>query len=115
MNLSKSCYTKGIQCPKILWMDLHMPEQFDDAAMNQAVLDTGSEVGDLAMGYFGDFVEVPFDLQDFSAMVATTQELLNAATPVICEATFSCDGCLCMVDILLPTACASWRSSRLPD
>lgn len=101
MNLSKSCYTKGIQCPKILWMDLHMPEQFDDAAMNQAVLDTGSEVGDLAMGYFGDFVEVPFDLQDFSAMVATTQELLNAATPVICEATFSCDGCLCMVDILL--------------
>lgn len=101
MNLSKSRYVKGIQCPKILWMDLHMPEQFNDAAVNQAVLDTGSAVGDLAMGYFGDYVEVPFDPQGFSAMAATTRELLDAATPVVCEATFACDGCLCMVDILL--------------
>ena len=50
---------------------------------------------------FGDYVEVPFDPQGFSAMAATTRELLDAATPVVCEATFACDGCLCMVDILL--------------
>ena len=28
--------------------------------MNQTVLETGSEVGDLAMGLFGHYVEVPY-------------------------------------------------------
>jgi hypothetical protein len=28
-SLSKSRHAKGIQCPKMLWMDLHMPDQFD--------------------------------------------------------------------------------------
>ena len=100
MNLSKSRYTKGVQCPKMLWMDVHMPEQFDESVMNQAVLETGSAVGDVAMGYYGDFVEVPFDRSDYAGMIARTQELLDAGTPIICEATFSHDGNLCMVDIL---------------
>ena len=63
-SLSKSRYTKGIQCPKMLWMDLHMPEKFDESVMNQAVLDTGSMVGDIAMGYYGEFVEVPYRSDD---------------------------------------------------
>lgn len=100
MNLSKSRYTKGVQCPKMLWMDAHMPEQFDESVMNEAVLRTGSEVGDLAMGYYGDFVEIPFDHLNFNGMVRLTQELLESKTPVICEATFATEGCLCMVDIL---------------
>ena len=50
MNLSKTRYTKGVQCPKTLWMDAHMRDKFDDSVMNQAVLDTGSRVGDVAMG-----------------------------------------------------------------
>lgn len=100
MNLSKSRYTKGIQCPKILWMDAHMPELFDKSVMNEAVLKTGNEVGDLAMGYYGDYIEVPFDRSDFEGMAAYTQELLEQGIPTICEATFAFDGCLCMVDIL---------------
>ena len=100
MNLSKSRYTKGVQCPKMLWMDAHMPEQFDSSVMNQAVLDTGSQVGDVAMGYYGPFVEIPFDRNDFNGMAQRTKQLLDAGTPVICEATFAADGCLCMVDIL---------------
>jgi len=99
-SLSKSRYTKGIQCPKMLWMDLHMPEKFDESVMNQAVLDTGSMVGDIAMGYYGEFVEVPFRSDDYAGMIARTRELLDAGTPIICEATFSYDGNLCMVDIL---------------
>lgn len=100
MNLSKSSYTKGVQCPKMLWMDRHMPERFDNSVLNESVLATGSEVGDLAMGYYGEFVEVPFDGSDLSGMVAKTQALMDAGVRVICEATFSFDGCLCMVDIL---------------
>jgi len=100
MNLSKSRYVRGIQCPKMLWMEQHMPEQFDESVLNTVVLDTGSAVGDLAMGYYGDFVEVPFDASNLAGMAARTEELLAAGTPVICEATFAIDGCLCMVDIL---------------
>ena len=100
MNLSKSRYTKGVQCPKMLWMDEHMRELFDESVMNEAVLKTGNEVGDLAMAYFGDFVEIGFDRTNMQASIRETRRQLAAGTPVICEATFSYDGCLCMVDIL---------------
>ncbi|WP_172135836.1 DUF2779 domain-containing protein [Adlercreutzia sp. ZJ473] len=101
MNLSKSRYTRGVQCPKMLWMEAHLPEQFDDTVLNQAVLATGNEVGDLAMGYYGSFTEIPFDAHDFAGMARLTRELMEAGEPVICEATFERDGNLCMVDILL--------------
>lgn len=60
LNLSKSKYCSAVQCPKMLWLKKFKPEFFDESAMNQATLETGNEVGDLAMGLFGDYVEVPF-------------------------------------------------------
>lgn len=100
MNLSKSRYTRGVQCPKMLWMEAHMPEQFDASGMNEAVLATGNDVGDLAMGYFGPYREIPFNAHDFAGMARLTRELVEAGEPNICEATFEHDGNLCMVDIL---------------
>ena len=101
VGLSKSKYVQGVAlCRKVLWMDAHMPEWFDESVLDQARLDEGSAVGDLAMGYYGDYVEVPYDKNDYAGMIARTKELLDARTPVICEATFSYDNCLCMVDIL---------------
>jgi len=99
MNLSKSRYCKGIQCPKILWLDEHKSEVRDDSGINQRILDTGNEVGDLAMGYYGDYTEVPYNA-DKSVMIAETRRLLDAKTSVICEASFSHDGNFCSVDIL---------------
>lgn len=101
MYLSKSRYTRGVQCPKMLWMEAHMRDQFDDSVLNQAVLDTGNLVGDLAMSYFGDFTEVPFLQGNFAEMARITRDLVDAGTPVVCEATFEHQGDLCMVDILL--------------
>ena len=60
-GLSKSRYCSGVQCPKMLWLRENKPEAYDASCMNQSVLDSGLEVGDLAMGLFGDFVEVPYD------------------------------------------------------
>lgn len=100
MNLSKTRYTRGIQCPKMLWMDAHMPEKFDDSVLNEAILESGDNVGDLAMGYFGPFVEVSFDPRDFEGMARRTRALLADGTRVICEATFCHEGDVCMVDIL---------------
>lgn len=100
MNLSKSRYTSGVQCPKMLWMKQHMPEAFDDAVMNEGVLRTGSTVGDLAMGYYGPYTEVAFADGRLQDMIDETARLLEAGTPVICEASFAFDGNFCSVDIL---------------
>lgn len=97
-SLSKSLYCSGVQCPKMLWLKKHRPELFDDSVMNQAVLDTGSEVGDLAMGLFGDYTEVPYG--ELSGMIRETERLLAAGERIIAEASFSCDGLFCSVDIL---------------
>jgi hypothetical protein len=99
MNLSKSRYTAGLQCPKTAWMREHMPEQYDESVLPQAVLAQGDVVGDLAMGYFGPYVEVPFT-RDFSKVIADTQAFLDEGENVVCEASFSYDGNFCSVDIL---------------
>ena len=57
MNLSKSKYTRFCQCPKMLWLDTYHPEL---AVQDEALLrrfQEGNEIGDLAMGLLGDFVE----------------------------------------------------------
>lgn len=101
MRLSKSRYVTGLQCPKILWMNEHMPEQFDESVRDEARLEEGNAVGDLAMGYYGDYVEVHFDPHGFEAMAERTRELLDAGERVICEATFMHGDNFCMADILL--------------
>ena len=58
MYLSKSKYCDGVTCPKILWLKKNKPELFDASVMKQSVLETGNKVGDLAMGLFGEYVEV---------------------------------------------------------
>lgn len=80
-----------------------MPEEFvaDGAAVER--MNNGNEVGDLAMGLFGDFVEVTsFDGEklDLSAMIEKTKEEMEKGTAVICEASFDYNGLYCAVDIL---------------
>jgi hypothetical protein len=82
----------------MLWLKKNKPEAFDDSCMNQSVLDTGLAVGDLAMGLFGDFIEVPFG--ELDQMINTTTQLMQQKAPVIAEASFSVDGLFCSVDIL---------------
>lgn len=98
LNLSKSRYCSAVQCPKILWLRKNKPEVFDKSVINQAILDTGNEVGDLAMGLFGEYTEVPYG--DLGDMIRITSELLAAGTPIIAEASFSYNHLFCSVDIL---------------
>jgi hypothetical protein len=97
-NLSKSLYCSGVQCPKMLWLKKHRPELFDDSVMDQNVLETGLAVGDLAMGLFGEFREVPYG--DLTEMIAETERLLKDGVENIAEASFAYDGMFCSVDIL---------------
>ena len=73
-GLSKSKYCKGVQCPKILWMDTHMSEKAKPG--DESVLETGTRVGDLARGYFGTYELVEFN-PDKGIMVSDTERLIN--------------------------------------
>ena len=103
-GLSKSRYTTFCQCPKALWLRVYKPElQNVDEAL-QARFDTGNEVGDLAMGLFGDYVEVTVRRSDggldLTKMIERTKDEMARGTNNICEASFAKDGNYCAVDIL---------------
>ena len=98
LYLSKSRFCSALQCPKMLWLKQYKPEEFDEGVMDENVLNTGLMVGDLAMGLLGPFVEVPFG--DLTGMCRETERLLDEGTPIIAEASFSCPGNFCSVDIL---------------
>ncbi len=101
--LSKSKYCGLWQCPKIAWLRKYKPEEWvlDDGTL--ARMDAGNEVGDLAMGLFGDFVEVTAYTDgklDLQKMMDETEAEMAKGTPIICEASFSYNGLYCAVDIL---------------
>lgn len=102
---SKSKYCSFWQCPKIAWLQKHKPEEreVDDATL--ARMREGNRVGDLAMGLFGDFVEMTALKDDGSldlgAMIDATKAEMDGGTRVICEASFSFEGLYCAVDILV--------------
>jgi len=92
-GLSKSRYTAFCQCPKNLWLKVYKPEEAKDDPALQARFEQGNEVGDLAMGLFGDFKEVTTKNADGSLDLAKMCELtkLFMADGVenICEASFT--------------------------
>jgi len=101
MNLSKSLYTKGIQCLKALWLKKYKKEVLsppDEAAL--AVFERGNEVGELACKLFAPGKEVVYS-KDFSSMIETTEDYIEQGVQNIYEATFVYDGILVLVDILV--------------
>ena len=101
--LSKSKYCGLWQCPKIAWLRKYKPEEATLDGSVLARMDAGNEVGDLAMGLFGDYVEVTaYDGEklDLPKMIADTKIEMEKGTANICEASFSYNGLYCAVDIL---------------
>jgi len=122
-GLSKSRYTLFCQCPKALWLRVNKPDEATVDAGVEARFESGNEVGDLAMGLFGPFVEVTTKREDGSldlkVMVDRTKEEMAKGTEVICEASFSFSGNYCAVDILRKTT-GGWaiyevKSSSFPE
>ena len=102
-NFSKSKYCGLWQCPKIAWLRKYKPEEMTIDGSVITRMEEGNVVGDLAMGLFGDFVEVTAyngDKIDLSKMIENTKAEIEKGTPVICEASFDFNGLYCAVDIL---------------
>ena len=58
MNFSKSRYCGLWQCPKLCWLKQYKPEELKIDAGVEARFATGTDVGDLAMGLFGQYTDV---------------------------------------------------------
>ena len=102
-RFSKSKYCAFCDCQTKAWLNRYKPGEAVFSDNTLARMAAGSEIGDLAMGYFGDFVEVTEytdEKLDLGKMIARTKEELAKGTPVICEASFVYGGLYCAVDIL---------------
>ena len=102
-NFSKSKYCGLWQCPKIAWLRKYMPDEITVDSSVLSRMEAGNIVGDLAMGLFGDFVEVTAyngENIDLAKMIENTKAEIEKGTPVICEASFDYNGLYCAVDIL---------------
>jgi hypothetical protein len=127
LHLSKSRFTTGLQCHKLLWWRVHdrdAPEMVV-APEQQAVFDIGHLVGARACAEFpgGVLVEAPHD--DFDARVARTRAAIESGAPAIFEASFIEDDIFVAVDVLERTE-RGWvlvevksttkvKSQHLPD
>ncbi len=98
MYLSKSKYTLGLQCEKILWLDKHKSE-VKEVVASEAVLDNGTNVGILAQQLFDNYKVVEFN-KDLSKMISDTNEYLKEDKINLCEASLSYNNNFCSVDIL---------------
>ena len=96
--LSKSKYCQCVQCENILWLNKYKSERAV-AESNDAVLENGRKVGELAKGLFGDYQDIPYD-KDITLRVQKTEELLQNKPNIITEASFTYDNNFCSVDIL---------------
>ena len=108
MGITKTDFMRGMQCPKMLWLDRHKPQFRVIPPETQARLDAGNDFGDKAMAMFGPYEEMTVyrpgtAIPDKKAMIARTLDALERGVGVICEAAFSNYNNYCAVDILRRT------------
>ncbi|CAM2899060.1 DUF2779 domain-containing protein [Helicobacter burdigaliensis] len=104
MNLSKSRYTRGVQCAKSLWLRTYKKDVLSEPDKNAlAKFDTGNKVGELACMLFPNGVKIDFMGSTFIEKCEQTKKLLQNNQEVIYEATFIYEGIVVMVDILQNT------------
>ncbi len=101
MNLSKSLYTRGLQCTKSLWLKKYNKNVLTapDASV-ETVFETGNKVSELACKLFPNGVEVEFNHNNYDGMISTTQKLIKDGVKNIYEASFNYDNIFVAVDIL---------------
>ena len=101
-NLSKSKYCSGMQCHKLLWLNVNQPERAAETdAAKQKLFDTGHLVGEWAQKRFPKGVLIAQDHTDLTGAIAdTVKAAAKNSVPAIFEATVSVHNTLCRADIL---------------
>ncbi|MBR9859785.1 DUF2779 domain-containing protein [bacterium] len=102
VQLTKSRITRGIQCPKSLWLYKHSPElrEVDDSLQRR--FDTGTNVGILAQQLYPNGIDASEGFKyPWVPSAESTTELIAKGQSVIYEATFIANQVLVAVDILV--------------
>jgi hypothetical protein len=101
-RLSKSRYTAGVQCHKLLWWKVHEPNavELQPGKVLQDRFDQGAHVGTLARGTFpgGMLVDLPHTA--VAERVKLTRRLIDDGAPAIFEASFLADSTFVAADVL---------------
>ena len=101
-RLSKSRFTAGLQCYRLLWWkqrEPRAPELKPDAGL-QALFDMGNRVGERARKEFPDATLIDLDHRRPQAAVEATRQAIAAGASVILEASFFEDDIFVAVDAL---------------
>lgn len=99
--LSKSQYTRGMQCAKSLWLYREKKELQDPVSPEQqAIFDAGTEVGILAQSWLKGGVLIKAGHDDPESAIEETWAAIEAGAKVLYEAAFVYDGVLVRVDIM---------------
>ena len=104
-TLSKSRFMAGIQCEKRLYLECYHRDLTDPVDANQqAVFDSGTDVGVLARKLYPDGILIDVDFMHFPQALSLTKAALGKKIPVpLFEAAFQFDDVRIRVDILKPT------------
>lgn len=120
MGLSKTDFMRGLQCPRMLWLDAHRSELQVIPPETQARLDQGNEFGSKAMAMFGPFTDVTEYIPNTkylnkAKMVQNTRNAMRTGADNICEASFDFHGIFCAVDILHRVEDDVWELYEVKD
>jgi predicted RecB family nuclease len=109
VTLTKSLFTAGQQCHKLLWWKAHEPGavELQPDKVLQDRFDQGAQVGALARNEFAGGVLIDLH-QPAPDRIAITQGLVAAREGPIFEGTFEADGVRINADVLLPDG-DGWR------
>ncbi len=90
ISISKSQFLKGIQCLKSLYLLKYHPELIPEIDESQeALFQSGKEVGVIARGLFPGGVEIVFDAENFSKQLEQTKTEIKKGANILYEAAFS--------------------------
>jgi len=103
-ELSKSKLIAFRQCPKRLWLEVHLPQLREDSKSTQAIFRTGHEVGELAQRLYdptgrGDLIDL--HTEGVGPAIERSKSLLQGRAPVF-EAGFAAGGAMAFADVMLP-------------
>ena len=99
--ISKTQYTRGLQCVKSLWLYNYRKDLREEvSAGQQAVFDQGHEVGEWACKYYKGGVMLAQGRDDIAGALKETQELLAKGAKLLYEGTFQAERVLVRCDIL---------------
>jgi len=102
-TLTKSLFTTGCQCEKLLWWTVHEPEakELEPDKVLLDLFDQGRQVGLLAREQFPGGILIDHPHEARAERLAATEAALHCHAPAIFEASFEAAGVFVAVDILL--------------